>query len=91
MSKKKPAVTHIATYGTELSLPCRGEITDFSTKEINAETDEKAIEIAEGYRKVLEEIDLLEPCAPDMTKRVILVSVRNQKNKRTVQFIGRLE
>jgi hypothetical protein len=91
MHKKSPTVTHIATYGIELSLAGGGEITDFSTKKINAETDEKAIEVAEGYRKVLEELELLEPCAPDMAKRVLLVSVRSQKNKRLVHFIGRLE
>lgn len=92
MRRGKPATTHIATYAVQLSLLSgAGDITDdFSTKEITAENDERAVEIAEGYRKALEEIELLEPCSPDMEKKVILISVRNQKNKRLIQFVGGL-
>ena len=80
---------YLAQYGF-VSAVTQGEIIDFSIEEIYALNDNEAVEQAENRAEVLDVLENLKPNPGDIIRHVILVSVRNQRNKRIVNFIGKI-
>ncbi|MBI4991701.1 MAG: hypothetical protein HZB99_00595 [Candidatus Harrisonbacteria bacterium] len=80
---------YLAQYGF-ISFVTQGEIIDFSIEKIYAPNDNAAVEQAENRAEVLDVLENLKPDLGNITQHVILVSVRNQRNKGIIHFCGRL-
>lgn len=89
MRKEHQGHLYLAQYGF-ISAITQGEIIDFSIEEIYASNDDGAVKQAENRAEVLDVLENLKPNPGNITRHVILVSVRSQRNKKIVHFCGRV-